>query len=61
MNDDEVVAVIERYLLADNPWQPQLIEAPPLTRGQRIRGRLLGYRWRIELAVEALRGRHECE
>jgi hypothetical protein len=32
----------------------------PLTRGERIRGRLLNWRYRIEIAVEALRGRHEC-
>jgi hypothetical protein len=32
----------------------------PLTHRERIRGRLLNWRYRIELAVEVLRGRHEC-
>jgi hypothetical protein len=32
----------------------------PLTRRERIRARFFSWRYRVALAVEALRGRHEC-
>ena len=36
------------------------LERPKATRRQRLRYRLIEYRYRISLAADALRGRHEC-
>jgi hypothetical protein len=59
---EHAVTEIERVMLAPSVYRTMFTGyLPPLTRRQRLRGRLQGYRYRISMAVDVLRGRHDCE
>jgi hypothetical protein len=45
---------------SDNLYRSFLPALRPLTRRERIRARFFSWRYRVAVAVEALRGRHEC-
>ena len=57
---EQLIPLLEAQIRAELAiWEGR--ELPPLTRLQRVQGRLHEYRYRVELAAEALRGRHDCD